>query len=449
MFNRNNLLQLRIWAKESDRKPLVLRGARQTGKTSLVNIFSKEFDQYIYLNLEKEEDNKLFSVTTSFSQLLDAIFFLKNADRSSKKVLLFIDEIQNNPKAVAMLRYFYEEAKELFVIAAGSLLETLIDKNISFPVGRVDYLAVRPFSFEEFIEATGETKSLALILNLDVPIFAHDKIRELFQTYSIIGGMPEIVKDYCENRDFGRLRSIYERLLVSYLDDVEKYASNQTQTHVIRHIISSAFHYAGTRIAFEKFGHSQYRSREMGEAFRILEKTMLLQLMYPVSQTKLPIQEKTRLSPKLFMLDTGLVNHASGLQKALITSKLINENYPGKISEHIVGQQLLAFQSSVRSKLHFWVPDKPDTQAEVDYVVQFQDLLLPIEVKSGASGSLRSLHRFVDESPHDWAVRVYDGKFTVEDTTTVSGKKFRLINLPFYLVGQIEGIAAKVTGIQI
>ncbi len=440
MFNRIYINKLRDWAKEKDRKPLVLRGARQTGKTSLVDIFAKEFDQYIYLNLEKEKERNLFDGSFDIPQLLDAIFFLKDASRDKGKTLLFIDEIQNNPIAVTTLRYLYEEAKYLFVIAAGSLLESLIDKTISFPVGRVDYLAIRPCSFEEYLGAIGDIKSLRVIQSGQVPDYAHDKIFEMFRIYTVIGGMPEIIKEYMENRDLSRLGQIYERLIVSYQDDVEKYARNETMANVIRHIIGAAFQYAGSRITFEKFGHSIYRSREMGEAFRTLEKTMLLQLVYPVTMTKLPIDEKLNLSPKLLMLDTGLVNHSAGLQKNIFISKRIDEVYNGRIAEHVAGQELLALKSSVRSKLNFWVPKSSNSQAELDFVWPWEDMLVPVEVKAGATGRLRSLHRFVDESPHSWAVRVYAGKHKVEDAKTIKGKNFRLINIPFYLVGQINKV---------
>ncbi|RLD57896.1 MAG: AAA family ATPase [Bacteroidetes bacterium] len=440
MFNRIYINKLREWAKENDRKPLVLRGARQTGKTSLIDIFARDFDQYIYLNLEKEKERNLFDGSYDIPQLLDAIFFLKNAGKNRGTTLLFIDEIQNSPIAVTTLRYFYEDAKHLYVIAAGSLLESLIDKTISFPVGRVDYFAVRPCTFEEYLGAIGEGKSLDIIQSGKVPDYAHDKLFELFRTYTVIGGMPEIIKEYIENRDLGRLGKIYERLIVSYQDDVEKYARNETMANVIRYIIGTAFQYAGSRITFEKFGHSIYRSREMGDAFRTLEKTMLLQLMYPVTNTRLPIEEKLNLSPKLLMLDTGLVNHSAGLQKDIFISKRIDEVYNGKVAEHIAGQELLALKPSVRFKLGFWVPKNTNSQAELDYVWPWEDMLIPVEVKAGATGRLRSLHRFVDEAPHSWAVRVYAGKYKLEDIKTIKGKKVRLINIPFYLVGQINKV---------
>lgn len=438
MFYRNNLDKLRDWAKEKDRKPLVLRGARQVGKTSLVEMFASEFDQYIYLNLEKEQENKLFDGSFNVQALLDAIFFIKDAEKGKGSTLLFIDEIQNSPSAVATLRYLYEEAKHLYVIAAGSLLESLIDNTISFPVGRVDYMPVRPCSFTEYLMAVNENKSLELIKSGTIPDYAHNKLMELFRNYTVIGGMPEVINEYSETRDMSRLGKIYDRLIVSYQDDVEKYARNNTMANIIRYVIGYAFKFAGSRITFANFGKSDYRSREMSEAFRTLEKAMLLQLLYPVTNTKLPMNEKTGFSPKLLMLDTGLVNYLAGLQKQLVTSKHIDEVYSGQIAEHIAGQELLCLAPSVRSKLNFWVPKKSSAQAELDYVLPWNDILLPVEVKSGATGTLRSLHRFIDESPHDIAIRIYSGSFNVEDSKTIKGKKFRLINLPYYLIGEIN-----------
>lgn len=446
MYHRTIIDKLRSWAGERDRKPLVLRGARQVGKTTAVDIFATEFDQYIYLNLEKREERELFDEKFTFPQLLDAIFFIKGKEKTKGRTLLFIDEIQNAPNAVAKIRYFYEEAKHIHLIAAGSLLESLIDKTVVFPVGRVDYLPVRPCSFKEFLHAIGEPKSLEIIKGMDIPEYAHSKLNDLFRQYTIIGGMPEIVKDFAENRDLARLRTIYERLIVSYLDDVKKYAKNPSQTRMIRHVIGSAFQYAAKRITFHHFGGSDYGSREMSEAFRILEETMLLQLVYPSTGVRLPIEEKLKRTPKLMMLDTGIVNHSARIQSDLITSKNIDETYQGRIAEHITGQELLSLAPSVRSRLNFWERDRRNAQAELDYIIPFRDMLIPVEVKSGATGTLRSLFQFIDKAPHHFAVRIYGGTYRVEDTKTIKGRQFKLINLPFYLTGQIEKILKKVIG---
>ena len=443
MFNRNIIAELDIWAAKQDRKPLILRGARQVGKTSAINLFAQKFDKYIYLNLDRLEDLALFRQNSPFQDVVDSIFFAKNVEKKAGKILLFIDEIQNSAKAVSLLRYFYEDTPELFVVAAGSLLETLIDNQISFPVGRVEYLAVHPCSFEEFLTATSELQALEILKQNLVPEFAHDKLTGLFRQYAIIGGMPEIVKNYAENRDLTKLKTLYDGLIVSYLDDVEKYARNSSMIHVVRFIIENAFSLAGERITFEGFSNSNFRSREMGEAFRLLEKTMLLQMVYPVVNTGLPVNIKNR-SPKLQLLDTGLVNYKAGIQGELLGSTNIEDVYRGKIAEHITGQELLSSENSVLARLNYWIRDTKNAQAEVDFVISFNGILIPIEVKSGATGKLRSLHRFMDEAPHHWAVRVYSGKLSIENATTLAGKAYKLINIPFYLTGRLVNVLAAI-----
>ena len=213
MIYRKALDKLREWAKRNNRKPLILRGARQVGKTTLINIYAKEFDNYLYLNLEKRDDQSLFDHNYSVENLIDAIFFLKDKPKNSGKTLLFIDEIQNSQEAVKQLRYFYEEMPGLYVVAAGSLLESLLDTTISFPVGRVSYLQINPLSFQEFLSALSEDASIELLQQIPTPEFAHDKLLALFNQYTLIGGMPEIVNNYREDKDLNQLQFIYDELL--------------------------------------------------------------------------------------------------------------------------------------------------------------------------------------------------------------------------------------------
>jgi len=438
MFSRSILVKFDQWAGQSDRKPLVLRGARQVGKTTAVDLWADKFDQYLYLNMELPEDRALFERKLGFEDRVESIFFYKNATRDVRKTLLFIDEIQNAPQAVTELRYFYEKARNIFVIAAGSLLESLMDRHISFPVGRVEYQVMRPLSFREFLEASDETQAIRIFDQIPMQSYAHEKLLKLFHRFALIGGMPEIVKVYLDTRDLNRLKPVYESLIVSYLDDVEKYASNQTQSAVLRHIIRNAFFEAGSRITFQGFGRSNYRSREMSEAFAVLEKAMLLNLIYPTTHAQLPALPDRKKSPKLQLLDTGLVNYFAGLQKDLFQSADLHEVQNGKIAEHIVGQELLAVNTSVLHGLHFWVREKKQSNAEVDFIMPFGDYVIPIEVKSGAAGRLRSLHQFIDQAPHPYAVRFYSEEVCIDTVKTIGGKPFFLLNLPYYLVSRLD-----------
>ena len=181
MFKRALLKELEKWRQNTPRKPLVIRGARQVGKTTLVNQFANQYEQYIYLNLELVEDKEPFENFTSIENLISTIFFLKNKSLSEKtNTLIFIDEIQEVPKALNTLRYFYELAPEISVIAAGSMLETLFDKNISFPIGRVEYKVIRPVSFPEFLSAVDETAALDQLTQIPLSPFAQNKLLQLF-----------------------------------------------------------------------------------------------------------------------------------------------------------------------------------------------------------------------------------------------------------------------------
>lgn len=439
MFERKAIYDLIEWSTYSDRKPLILRGARQTGKTTIVDIFAKQFDQYLKFNLDKDDEKSLFERGYSINKLVPSLFFFKNKVRKpDSKVLIFIDEIQNSPKAVAMLRYFHEEASDLFVIAAGSLLESLMDKFISFPVGRVEYLKINPCSFDEFLIAMEERVSLDMLSNVPVPEFAHEQLTQLFKIYSFIGGMPEVIQKYSETKDLHALKRVYNSLIVSYLDDVEKYAENKSIGDVVRYVINNSFKYAGERIKFQKFADSDYKSREISTSFAMLEKAMLTHLVLPVVNTSIPMDESKAKTPKLHMLDTGIVNFLSGLQKGMFEVENIDHYYQGKIAEHIVGQELRAMDNSVLNKLNFWVRDKKNSSAEVDYIYQYTHYLIPIEVKSGKTGRLRSLFQFMDACEHKFAVRVYSGNFGINEVATISGKEFYLLNLPFYAVHKLE-----------
>jgi hypothetical protein len=446
MYIRNINISLQQWAERKDRKPLVLRGARQVGKTTSVNLFASEFDQYLYFNLDIASEKKIFDdKDLSFEELLKAIFFYKGVSPHSGRILIFIDEIQNSPAAVAWLRYFYEQAPHLYVISAGSLLESLIDRHISFPVGRVEYLFLHPLTFDEFLRATGETSAYDVLNEYPIPSYAHDKLLKLYRTYCLIGGMPEIVAHYAKHKDIVLLSNIYDSLLTSYFDDVEKYASSDTKATVIRHAISSVPLEAGKRIHFHNFGQSNYQSKEMGEALRTLEKAMILHLIYPCTSAKMPMEPDMKKSPKLLFLDTGMMNYRAGLQKEIFGTKDLQSIYEGRVSEHIIGQELIARGRYLADRPSFWVREKKQSSAEVDYVIKHDDRLIPIEVKSGAEGRLRSLHLFMDEAPHSIAVRIYSGMFSVEQIKTLMGKPFTLINLPFYSTCRIDTVLKQIS----
>lgn len=439
MFDRIAIQYLRQWAEKEERKPLVLRGARQVGKTTLVRLFAREFDTFIYMNLEEKENAELFAADYSFEDLLAGIYLKANVlQDSSKRTLIFIDEIQNEPKAVQTLRYFYEKRPDIYVIAAGSLLESLMGRHISFPVGRVEYMALHPCTFVEFLRAMGQNLMADSIEKISLPASLHLSAMEWYKKYMIVGGLPEAVANYAEYKDIVRLNGVFNSLLSGYRDDVEKYASKPKEQDAIRYILNYGWTAAGHRIQFAKFTGSTFKAAEAGNAFRTLEKTLLLELVYPQTTASFPILPDLKKSPKLLWLDTGLVNYVAGMQEELLFSKDTDELWNGDIAEHIVGQELLSSTVTFGEKRMFWVRDAKNSQAEVDFLIRYKSHLLPIEVKTGNNAKLRSLHLFMDESKEKVALRLWNGPMTSDMVTTQNGKVFTLFNIPLYYAGYLQ-----------
>jgi len=435
-IQRNAYNKLLNWKTLNSRKPLLLRGARQVGKTTLVRQFSKEFSNYIELTLEKKADRDLFERTDEISKLLSSIYLLKQSIPDKGSTLIFIDEIQESPKAIHMLRYFHEERPDLYVIAAGSLLEFAMKQVPSFPVGRIDYLILHPVNFPEFLSIRNASAQEAFS-EFPVQQYAHPILLDLFHEYAIIGGMPEVVSIYAEDNNIASLMRIYKLLWQSYKDDVEKYARNLTERKVIRHIMETAPKETD-RIKFEGFGNSAYRSREIGEAFRALDLARIIQLVYPTTVTKPPVIANLKKRPRLQFLDTGLITNSLMLQGEMIGIKDLNDFYRGKIIQHLIAQELMSIQDDSSYRPHFWVREEKNSNAEVDMIFQFGKYVIPIEVKSGKQGSLKSLHQFIERSEHPYAVRFYQGEFRIDHVKTPYGKPYLLMNLPYYLGTQIH-----------
>lgn len=439
MFKRKILEKLEEWENADRHKPLILRGARQVGKTTLVNEFGSHFENYLYFNMERNENVKLFEMDINIDDLVSMLFASLGKIKKDGKTLIFIDEIQNSPKTIALLRYFYEQRPDLYVVAAGSLLENLIDVKVSFPVGRVQYLALRPCSFYEFLGAINKNDLLAILSQKpELTVAFHEQLMHQFNQYAIIGGMPEAIQQYAETKDVVAIEDVYETLVQAYKDDAEKYVVGNKLTDTVRFILSYGWAFAGETITLGNFANSGYKSREVGDAFRLLEKAMLLELVYPVSSTQMPVIPETRRMPKLIWFDTGLVNYQAGIRSEIIGSTDMVDAWRGHIAEQITAQELLALEDRVGQHRAFWA--KPNNGAEVDFVVSHDSRLYPIEVKSGTNSHLRSLQVFIDSSNVDVAIRIWSKPYSVDDIKTVNGKTFKLVNLPFYLIGRIHDI---------
>ena len=420
------------------------------GKTTLVNEFGKSYSHYLYLNLEENfRAREILEMEIDLGTKLKMLFAIEKVPAQATGVLIFIDEIQNSPKAITLLRYFYEQYPDLHVIAAGSLLENIVDINASFPVGRVQYLPVRPCSFLEFMGAIGkkeEYDTVAQEPSLSVPF--HESFMAFFNQYVVIGGMPQAVARFAETGDIIAPDDIYSTLLTAYRDDVEKYVRHSKLQSVVRHILQYGWNLAGETITLGHFAGSQYNAKQVGEAFTLLSKAMLTELVYPTTSALLPAIPELRRKPKLIWLDTGLVNFVAGIRRDIITAHDIKDVWRGRIAEHVVAQELLTLSNDVNARRMFWVKgNSGSNSAEVDFVLQVEGTLIPIEVKSGHNSHLRSIHSFIDAGNSNLAVRVWSQPYSVNDVyTTIKHKPFRLINLPFYLLGRLKEIVMENLG---
>jgi len=437
MFYRKLYKYLLEWKRKPDHKPLIIRGARQVGKTTLVNEFGKEFRHFISLNLEKSDDRKLFENLERTKDIIEAIFLRSGTPMTTDPTLLFLDEIQESPKAVANLRYFFEEFPQLHVIAAGSLLEFALKNVPSFPVGRVEQIVLHPLDFDEFLLATGNQNALAELDNIPVKNYAHEILIELFHLYAIIGGMPEVIKKYIEEGSVINLGDVYRNIWQSYRDDIEKYASNPTERKIIRHVIDTA-PAESERITMAGFGNSSYRSREVGEAFRALDMARIIQLIYPATSVEPPAVPDIKRKPRLQFLDTGLMNFSSGHQSEMIGLKDLNGFCRGRIIQHLTAQQLQAQSHSTLFRPLFWVREKANSNSEVDLLYQYGKYLIPVEVKAGGHGMLRSLHQYIERSPHKYSVRLLANYCSVEKIRTPTGIPYLLMNMPYYASTKIN-----------
>lgn len=443
MYQRNILKELEIWKNSKNRRPLIIRGARQVGKTVAVELFGKTFDNIISLNLERDSDKNIFENATSVEMVCRGIELSKGKNPLSPNTLLFIDEIQNSGRAIELLRFFYEDYPQIYVVCAGSLLEAIMKKEgFSFPVGRVEFLYMFPLTFDEYLKAFGKDKMLEELckVTLEHPPSKtlHQMAAELFNEYCFVGGMPAVVSDFLEKKSYISIADIKESIITALKDDVAKY-SRMAESKYLRHIIEYAPFSVGCRIKYDKFGNSLYRSREIKHAFEMTEYAMIVQRVYGSTATEPPIQPNFGVSPKIVYLDSGLVVHKLGLTFEASSTSDLNSIFRGNFSEQVVGQSLLSENMKRNNILCFWYRNTKGSTAETDYSYLHNNAVVPIEVKSGTAGSLKSLHQFMRAGSKKCAVRIYSGGLQ-KDKVSMGGVNFDLISIPFYLQWRLSEI---------
>jgi len=442
MFDRKIENELLIWKQKERRKPLILRGARQTGKTTLVRKFARRFSSLVELNLEKDAIRKIFSEVKNIGEIIQTIEGITNQRIVPNETLLFLDEIQNSAEAIKLLRYFYEEMPGLHVIGSGSLLEVRMKKEgWSFPVGRVEFLYLYPVTFEEFLEALGENILLRSLkgcgVNTPLPPALHERLFDFLLDYMVVGGMPEAVNEYISSKSFVSIRQYHEALTASFKEDFAKYARGLS-IEQLKLVWDRIPFEIGTRIKYSRLAGLEARSAEVSRSFDILHEAMLVERVFPTSRFVFPLVTKPKASPKPIFLDIGLCSYVLNFTRDQIKQKFMDPAYSGALSEQFVGQELLALNSLNRNPLYFWVREEKGASSELDFLVQANGKLIPIEVKSGRQGSLKSLHQFLYRSGTRLGVRFYNGPLTRETQHVLlpdtSSLDYQLLSFPLYAV---------------
>lgn len=444
MFQRDITAYLKAWKEKQKRKPLLVRGARQVGKTFAVLQFGKEaFEQVAYLNLENPEHARHFRSPLTLQEFLAVVKLQFSVPVVPGKTLIFIDEIQHSPALVKLLRFFYEDMPQLHVIAAGSLLEAFIARGgFEIPVGRIEYLYMHPLNFYEFLGALGKPALVGALQQVRasdaLPAPIHDELLRLFQKYMLFGGMPEAVGAAARGA-LDELPAIYNSLLTAFSEDTAKY-SNRAQSDYLSFIIDHAPHFAGSTVTYEHFAGSRYRSREMARGFALLAQAMLVSLVGGTTSLALPIIEKPKRAKKLLFLDTGLVSYRAKLPHEEVRWDRFSSALKGTIFEQAVGQMLVALGVHERPQIAYWT--RETTPTELDFCFAFGNAMVGMEVKSGSGGHLKSLASFGRLTRGSKLVAVSSKPLSVETMRMGIDDPLRLLHLPFYLVPRIYDFLA-------
>ncbi len=414
--------------------PMLIRGARQVGKSFSVEKFGKEnFEQVVTVNFELSPVLKNCFRDLDPKKIIREIELAKNVQILPGTTLLFLDEIQLCPEAIASLRYFKEMMGDLHVISAGSLLEfALVDKQISFPVGRVQSLYMRPLSFLEFLTVMGEKQLVQFILDykwgIEIGEAVHERLMELVKIYFFIGGMPGAVAKYRATDSLQACQNYLMGLIALYRTDMAKYAT-KTQYRYLQILFDRAPEAVGRRFKYS-FIDPDAKSRDLQTALDQLCWAGLLNPVIATAAGGMPLQSQSKSRvQKLVYLDIGMLQTALKVDPLLFFREDLTLIHSGALAEQFVGQELLAYANPYdRMQLYFWEREKKDSDAEVDYVLPVGSNIIPIEVKSGSTGKLRSIHVFLEEKKSPFGIRIYAAPPQKSDS---------ILSLPFYLVSQI------------
>lgn len=423
-MKRDIIHHLEAWKDSPTRVPAILRGARQVGKSWVVRDFARSFDSFVTFNFEKNtEIHEIFTSDLSVDPILGKLRLYAKEAIIPGRTLLFFDEVQACPRALLALRYFKEECPDLHVIAAGSLLDFILE-SVGMPVGRVQFFHMHPLSFGEFLEAGGHHAWREHLVASQESAVIHQKLWEQFQLYSWLGGMPEVLQTWFDSGDAQLCQAIQERILHAYQQDFLKYAKGSL-VHPVDTVFSAVPQQLGQKFKYVQADPNQ-RAAVLREALALLQKAGVVHVAYHTSAQALPLAGAVNAKRfKVFYFDTGLVQCALGVDMATWLKQPLSGQTKGALAEQWVAQELVAYQSVDQAPaLFYWHREEKFSEAEIDFVTVKDGQIIPVEVKSGAQGRMKSLHYFLDSHPNTpYGLKISAGDWGHQD---------RLMEIPLY-----------------
>ena len=449
---RKHRTALAEWKNRDNRKPLVLRGARQVGKTWLVRQFAREeYRHFLEINFDETPTKRDLFASDDIDMVLRYLSLDADVPIIAGETLIFLDEIQQAPEVLGRLRYFYEKCPSIHVIAAGSLLDfVLAEHTFSMPVGRIEYLHLGPLDFPEFLRGIGAQGLYEFIrtwkLHEAIPDSIHRKLLDLTRLYMSIGGMPAVVREYAATQSLRQCDRELAGLMQTFRDDFSKYGA-RVDVELLRLVFEKSSGFIGRKVKYSEIDRT--RSAEaIKRALVHLERARILYRVFHSSGNAIPLAaEQKERSFKLLYLDSGLFLRSLGSGALDLLNRDLVTAQRGAAAEQFVGRQWFdAHQGYEEPDLHYWNREKAGTTAEVDYLFQIGGRIVPVEVKAGTTGSLKSLHVFATEKRSPLAVR-FNGDLPAVDTVTsrvprMREHTFTLLSLPLYLVSETARLAA-------
>lgn len=424
-MNRFLMEELKAWKSKKNRKPLIIEGARQVGKTWLITEFGKnEFDNYVYINFERQHElHDVLMRTTEPQKILEAISAISQNRIYPEKSLLIFDEIQEEPRALTALKYFCEDAPEYAVAATGSFMGIALHEGTSFPVGKVDMMRLYPMNYREFICAMGYDRLNELIENkqiLEIQRLKSSYI-ELLRLYYAVGGMPEIVLEYQNSRNFAEVREHQLRLIDYYRMDFSKHAGANlvTRLNQVWNSIPSQLAKENRKFIFGNIAKGA-RAKDFELALQWLSDCGLIYRVNRISKAGIPIKAYEEFGAfKVYMNDVGMLGAMGQLPvKSIIEGNVLFEEFKGALTEQYVLNQLIS-----DCKIYPYYYSTANSSGEIDFIIQKDDIIIPIEVKSEENLRAKSLKAFVAKNPEAKAVRISMSDYREQDYLT---------NMPLY-----------------